>query len=94
MTTHKVYLLVNRRKKQVYYGVSKDPETRLTKYHCVKQTKELQHWNCDRDKIWGPKVLSRHRSQARASARAHQLERTRERYWRRKGYKVIKTRGI
>ena len=73
-TTWKVYELRNESLKELYYGVSKAPQERLTTQHCVGETVALQHWDCGEDKITG-KILAEYQTQHDASARAHALER-------------------
>lgn len=83
-----VYRGINRTKKEVYYGVSKDPQARVDGSHCNGFTKAVKHWDCDTDTIdWN--VVSEHPTQAEASAKAHAHEKTTL-----KGYVVIQTAGI
>ena len=83
-----VYRGINRTKKEVYSGVSKDPVERVDGSHCVGSTKALKHWDCSSDTIdWN--VVSKHVAQAEASAKAHAYEKTSL-----KGYVIIQTAGI
>lgn len=84
-----VYQGVNHTAREIYFGVSTDPEARIDGSHCDGGTIALAHWRCGRDRIeW--RIVSRHRSQPLASARAHELERTTVV----PGYYVIQTGGI
>lgn len=85
-----VYRGVNYSKKEVYFGVSKDPASRKDGAHCKGGTIALKRWNCEKDTIrWF--LVSKHFTQTAASTRAHLLERT---YKHSKGFKVIKTAGV
>ncbi len=87
---HYVYRAINYTKKQVYFGVSKDPEGRRDGSHCRGGTKALRRWNCGRDRMRWERI-SGHRTQCAASARAHELEKT---YTHPQGFKIIQTRGV
>ncbi len=88
MATWYVYKGVNETKKEIYYGVSKDPKERVDGSHCDGGTKAVKHWDCSKDKInWT--IVSKHNDQPSASSKAHDLEDVAV-----KGYKVIKTGGI
>lgn len=77
-------------KKEVYFGVAKNPEVRKDGSHCSEGTKVLRHWNCGRDTIrWF--YVSTHRTQRKASEIAHYLERN---YVHPQRFKNILTRGI
>ena len=85
-----VYRGINRTKKEIYFGVSKDPPARKDGSHCVGGTKALAHWDCDNDDIRWRKI-SKHLTQKRASTVAHYLERNTKPP---KGDTVIQTAGI
>ena len=85
-----VYRGINRTKKEVYHGVSKDIKKRKDGSHCVGGTKALAHWDCDNDTIIWRKV-STHRKQTTASAKSHEYE---KKYKHRDKFKNIKTKGI
>lgn len=88
-TTWKVYELRNESLRELYYGVSKAPQARLTTQHCVGETVALQHWDCREDRITG-KILAEYLSQHDASAHAHALEdKTPPRGWT-----TIQTAGV
>jgi hypothetical protein len=83
-----VYKGVNEAKKQIYYGVSKEPKKRILDGHIAGETKAVEHWDFDRDGIrWF--VISEHWDQPSASEEAHRLEGVPV-----PGYEVIKTAGI
>lgn len=85
-----VYRGINETKKEIYFGVSKDPRTRILDYHHEGETKAIAHWNCEPngDAItWA--TLSRHDDQQSASSIGHALEKIRV-----PGYRVIQTAGI
>lgn len=85
-----VYRLTNENKKEIYFGVSKDPAERF-KQHCVGTTIELSNWNCDRHDIKSYRHGSwSFQSQSAASTKAHALEDS----YSKSGYKVFNTRGI
>lgn len=83
-----VYRGINRTKKEVYYGVSKDPQERVDGSHCVGFTKAVNHWDCSADLIqWN--IVSQHDTQEEASATGHAHEKVPL-----KGYVIIQTAGI
>ena len=87
-----VYRGINNTLREIYYGVSKDPENRVDGSHCRGGTKALRHWDCDGDHIeWV--VLLEFDVQADASSHAHGLEGRRcpPGY---AGYYIIATAGI
>lgn len=85
-----VYRGVNHHTREVYFGVSQNPQRRVDGSHCAGHTKTIAHWECEVHEIrWFR--LSAHRTQTTASARAHEHERT---YKHRQGYAVFLTRGI
>jgi len=88
--TFDVYRAINRTKKEVYHGVSKNLEKRKDGSHCIGGTKALKHWDCENDKIMWKKISS-HRTQSKASEKSHKLERNYKHY---KGFKNITTSGI
>ncbi len=90
MSTWYVYRGINHATAEVYFGVSQDPERRINGSHCAGHTKTIGHWECGLHEIrW--RRLSAHRTQANASARAHDHERT---YDHPQGYDVFRTAGI
>lgn len=83
-----VYKGINRTQREIYYGVSKDPQERVNGSHCVGWTKAVRHWDCESDDIvW--RVLHQFTTQAAASSKAHSYERQSARGWT-----VIQTAGI
>lgn len=84
-----MYRGVNRTRKVIYYGVSKDPHARVNGSHCEGNTKAVQRWDCDSDKIaW--KILAKFDNQKDATTMAHELERQPPP----SGYTIIRTAGI
>jgi predicted GIY-YIG superfamily endonuclease len=43
---------VNHNKKEVYHGITKNPDERLDQ-HCNSNTKTIAHWNAKNDRITG-----------------------------------------
>lgn len=90
MEWYYVYRGINHNKKEVYFGVSKDPLARRDGSHCQGGTVALNQWNCSNHKIlWY--FISKHKTQQTASAMAHHLEKN---YKHPQEFKVIKTAGI
>lgn len=87
--TWKVYELRNASVEEIYFGVSKTPQERLTAQHCVGTTVALAHWDCDKDEIAGV-VVTEYDNQREASAHAHALERQQPP----RGWTVIQTAGV
>lgn len=85
-----IYMGTNHTEKEIYFGVSKEPDARIDGSHCLGRTKALADWDCEEDNIEWERV-STHSSQQAASARAHFLERA---YEPPEGYCVIQTAGI
>ena len=83
-----VYKGVNEAKKEIYYGVSKEPVERILDGHYGGDTKAIDHWAFGKDEIkWS--IMSKHEDQESASKEGHRLEEIPV-----KGYKVIRTSGI
>lgn len=90
MASWYVYRGVNHSTGEVYFGVSLDPERRVDGSHCIGRTGTIRHWLCGVHSIRWTR-LHAFRSQAKASARAHELERS---YIHPRGYHVFRTKGI
>lgn len=90
MSTWYVYRGVNHATREVYFGVSQDPQRRIDGSHCAGYTKAIRHWECGVDDIRWYR-LSAHRTQSNASARAHAHERS---YRHPQGYDVFLTAGV
>lgn len=86
-----VYRGINQDKKEVYFGVSQDPDGRKDGSHCVGGTVALQHWKCERHSIRWSKQVSKHLTQKKASEVAHGLVKS---YKHPKGFKNSVTAGI
>jgi len=83
-----VYQGVNHAWREIYYGASPRPRSRIDGKHCRGGTKTLAHWNCRKERPEWRKV-SIHPDRASASAEAHRLEKSVPP----PGYKIIQTGG-
>ncbi|MFO0627848.1 MAG: GIY-YIG nuclease family protein [Polyangiales bacterium] len=71
-----VYRGINHTLEEIYYGVSTDPQARVNGSHCRKNTKTIQHWECDDDGIeW--EIIAEFWTQKEASSYSHAKERQR-----------------
>ncbi|MEA2012017.1 MAG: GIY-YIG nuclease family protein [Verrucomicrobiota bacterium] len=87
---YSVYVLVNHTKKAIYFGVARDPQTRLIQ-HGDNQVQATKYWAFEKDEIVH-KVLETGLSQEKASETAHAYEKmTFDGF---EEYKVIQTSGI
>lgn len=84
-----VYRGTNHTQREIYYGVSKDPDARVDGSHCRGYTKAISHWDCENDDIdW--EVIATADNQSAASTYAHKQERGRVP----QGYGIIQTAGV
>ncbi len=86
-----VYVLINKTKKEMYFGVSKRTYERITKEHANGETETISGWDWDNDKIVGD-ILYPELDRYSASRTAHDSEKL----WKllAPGYKVHQTAGI
>lgn len=87
-----IYQLVNETQKEVYIGVSKDPEDRILDDHAQGKTETIKHWKFDSDTI-KPKILISNLTQPDASEKAHAHEKSQKAKLKQIGYKVHQTSG-
>lgn len=84
-----VYRGINSTKREIYHGVSKNPESRVNGSHCMGATKTIAHWNCTNEQISWERI-SKHKTQEKASEISHYHERN----FKKRGYTNFKTSGI
>lgn len=82
-----VYGIVNESRKEVYFGVSKDPGNRILNSHAQHKTKAIEHWEFSNDSL-DADILREGLDKYKASAIAHEYEKTPI-----PGYNVIQTSG-
>ena len=85
---HYVYRGINKTKKEVYHGISKNVRHRVNGSHCKGGTKALAEWSCEIETIKWERI-SKHKTQKKASEISHKQERN----YKRRGYKNILTAG-
>jgi len=83
-----VYVLINKTKKEIYFGVSKRPCERISEEHARGETEAIAEWNWITDEIVED-ILYSELDRYSASRKAHHLETCVF-----KGYKVHQTAGI
>ncbi len=88
-----VYRFINKTKREIYHGVSKDPHKRVDMYHCEGATVTIAHWDCGRDKV-KLLLMDTYKTQRAASRKAHERERKLRAPDGYAGYTLIETAGI
>jgi len=82
-----VYVIVNISRKEIYYGISKDPVRRIIESHAAHKTKTIAHWAFESDEH-EEEVLHEGFDKYKASKVAHLYEKIPV-----KGYNVLQTAG-